>query len=171
MELAGVSQAAAAMRRQAAVVPVLVPGVVNVRRRRGDGQGRVGVEHGGVLRPGFVVRAASSEEHGVTVSEADGGLVQLLEKRQDATGIEEVGEEIGGFSGLGVSEVPVTICQARTLDPVLSLSDALPVLEGALNDLEKRAPSSRSGIIRFQVLTLLLALRKWFLAMALMVVI
>ena len=68
MELAGLSQAAAAMARQAAVAPVLVPGVVKIRRRRGEVGGRVRVGFEGVLRHGIVVRAASGEEQGPTVS-------------------------------------------------------------------------------------------------------
>lgn len=67
--------------------------------------------------------------------------------------MEEFGDETGGFSGLGISEVPVCICQTRTLEPVLSLSDALPVLQIALNDLETSTPPSASGIVRIQVLT------------------
>ncbi|KAG0608149.1 hypothetical protein M758_8G082600 [Ceratodon purpureus] len=149
--LGGLSQAAAGMGmlREAAVAPVVVPGVVKVGRRRGGGGGRVGVEFGGMLRRGFVVRAAASEGRGFVVSE--GGVVQVLERRQDVAGIGEFGDGIGGFSGLGVSEVPVTICQTRTLDPVLSIDDALPVLKGALSDLENRPPPSKSGIIRIQV--------------------
>lgn len=169
VELAGSLSQAMGMSRQAAVAPVVLPGVVKVGRRRGDGGGRVGVRIGGMLRRGFVVRAAASEEHGVTVSE--GGVVQVLEKGEDVTGIGEFGDEFGGFSGLGVSEVPVTICQTRTLDPVLSIDGALPVLKGALNDLENCPPPSKSGIIRIQVLALLLPLCKWSLAMAFMVVI
>lgn len=68
-------------------------------------------------------------------------------------GIEEFGHQIGVFSGLGTSEVPVSIRQTRTLDPVLSLRDALPALQIALNDLEKSTPPSTSGIVRIQVLT------------------
>ena len=85
--------------------------------------------------------------------------------------MEEFSDEVGDFSGLGESEVPVTICQTRTLDPVLSLYDALPVLAGALIDLEKRAPPSKSGIIRIQVSSHLFPLCKWSFTMVLIVVI
>lgn len=158
MELAGLRQTAAAIVRHAPVAPVLVLRVVNLRRRKGEVGGRGGVQFRKILRRGFLVRAAASEDHGV---------VKLLEKHEDFTSIGESNDEIGSFSGLGLSEVPVTICQTRTLDPVLSLNDALPALKHALNDLELRTPPSKSGIIRIQVLALsscpcVSALGRWF---------
>lgn len=80
--------------------------------------------------------------------------------------MEDFSDQLGGFSGLGVSEVPVCICLTRTLDPILSLSDALPVLQIAVNDLEKSAPSSPSGIIRIQVCFLVRLIDQIFLHMA-----
>lgn len=76
-----------------------------------------------------------------------------MQNPQEVADLGQFRNESGIFSGLGVSEVPVTICQTRTLDPVLSLNDALPVLEAALNGLENLS-CSKSGVIRIQVLTL-----------------
>jgi hypothetical protein len=51
------------------------------------------------------------------------------------------------FLGLGILDVLVSICLTRTLDPVLCLSDALLVLEGIVNDVERVTPFA-SGIVR-----------------------
>ena len=70
---------------------------------------------------------------------------------ESSTDVEDCEEGVSSFSGLGTSSVPVGICQSRTLDPVLSLDDALREIQAAVNNYNKRKPASSSGIIRIQV--------------------
>lgn len=70
---------------------------------------------------------------------------------ESSTEVGDCEEGVSSFSGLGTSSAPVGICQSRTLDPVLSLDDALREIQAAVTDYNKHKSASSSGIIRIQV--------------------
>lgn len=70
---------------------------------------------------------------------------------ESSTEVGDCEEGLSSFSGLGTSSAPVGICQSRTLDPVLSLDDALREIQAAVTDYNKHKSASSSGIIRIQV--------------------
>ncbi|KAI5055725.1 hypothetical protein GOP47_0029246 [Adiantum capillus-veneris] len=58
---------------------------------------------------------------------------------------------VQNFCGLGDLEGPVLLCETRTLQSVISLSDARNALISAVAALQSNPPRVSSGIIRFQV--------------------
>lgn len=55
------------------------------------------------------------------------------------------------FEGLNGSDLPVAVCETRSLPPALSLEEAMVTLHAAIKKLKADSPPSESGALRFQV--------------------
>ncbi|PKU61520.1 protein PHYLLO, chloroplastic isoform X1 [Dendrobium catenatum] len=55
------------------------------------------------------------------------------------------------FVETGCSDLPVELCLTRTLDPALTLMQAVNAMKEAVNKLKIDPPCSRSGVLRFQI--------------------
>ncbi|XP_019053464.1 PREDICTED: protein PHYLLO, chloroplastic isoform X2 [Nelumbo nucifera] len=75
----------------------------------------------------------------------------LIFKAVEAKDSERMEAGYGGFSGTGDCDLPVELCQTRTLPPALTLEHGVIAIKEAIEKLKTNPPCSRSGVLRIQI--------------------